>query len=98
MSLLESVRRVANSLLSGIQLANRQDFVDSLFKEPQAFLWCEGKRPADDRQVHAVFAVIGKRREFAHSVRCSEGACYLHAPIVRRDGATIAKSGGTGEM
>src|SRR6266478_552044 len=58
MSRWHRVRRVANSLLSGIQLPNRQDLVDPFFKKLQAFGWCERKRPADKRQVHAVFAVL----------------------------------------
>jgi hypothetical protein len=60
MSLSQRVRRVANSLPSGIQRADRQDVVDPLFEKLQAFPGSEGKRPAYERQVHAVLAVIRK--------------------------------------
>src|SRR6266851_9745532 len=78
MSRWHRVRKVANNLLSGIQLANRQDLVDPFFKKLQAFGRCEGKSPADKRHVHAVFAVIRKwARSMALTSESTTAPAYL---------------------
>ena len=55
-----SVRRIADSLPKGIQRADRQDVVDPFFQKLQALLRREGKCPADEGQIYAVFAVLRK--------------------------------------
>src|SRR5580693_148465 len=53
-----SARRVAISLPSGIQLANRQDVVHALFQKFDALGRREREHPADQREIHAVRAII----------------------------------------
>jgi len=60
MSLSCRARRIANSLPSGIQSTDGENVVDPFFKKLQTLLRCEGKSPAYERQVYAVFAVILK--------------------------------------
>src|SRR5690242_7335814 len=52
------LRSAVDSLFSFIQLANRQDISDSVFEELQPLSRGKRQHPANQRQIHAIFAVL----------------------------------------